>query len=134
MGQQQIILLVLVTVVAGIATIVAINTLEASRRDANIDAIRNDLHTAVIDAQAYYYRFKTMGGGGNSFDGININHLSIASENENASYKITGAEQEVKIKAKSVYKGIKLQLTATMQESGGKLTLEWKNQGVIWEE
>lgn len=133
MGQQQIILLVLVTVVVGIATVVAINTMEASRKEANRDAIRSDMRSVIADAQKYYYTFQAMGGGGNSFDGISINHVSLSSDNENASYKVQGSGQQLEIKANSVYEGIVMQVTATMQGTSGRIELDWQESGVTWE-
>ena len=46
MGQQQLLLVILVTIIVGIATVVAINTFGTAADNANIDAVRNDM-TAI---------------------------------------------------------------------------------------
>lgn len=40
MGQQQLLLVILVTIIVGIATVVAINTFSSAADSANLDAVR----------------------------------------------------------------------------------------------
>ena len=70
MGQQQLLLLILVTVIAGIMTVVAINTMVEMTDSAFEDAVRQDILTAASLAQGYYHKHSMMGGGGNSFADI----------------------------------------------------------------
>ncbi|NGP87996.1 hypothetical protein [Fodinibius halophilus] len=75
MGQQQLLLVILVTIIVGIATVVAINTFSAASDSANVDAVRNDLLSIASSAQQYYMKPEALGGGGNAFDGITANNL-----------------------------------------------------------
>ena len=69
MGQQQLLLVILVTIIVGIATVVAINTFGAAADSANVDAVRQDLATIGAAAQGYYMKPAMLGGGSRSFDG-----------------------------------------------------------------
>lgn len=69
MGQQQLLLVILVTIIVGIATVVAINTFGSAADQANIDAVTNDVATLASAAQGYYMRPGMLGGGGRTFDG-----------------------------------------------------------------
>lgn len=69
MGQQQLLLVILVTIIVGIATVVAINVFGTSAASANEDAVRNDVLTIASSAQGWYIKPTMMGGGGNSFGG-----------------------------------------------------------------
>ncbi|MDZ7715010.1 MAG: hypothetical protein U5J95_02240 [Balneolaceae bacterium] len=64
MGQQQLLLVILVTIIVGIATVVAINTFSSASDSANVDAVRGDLLniaaccTAVLhEAQCLRWRW-----------------------------------------------------------------------------
>jgi len=69
MGQQQLLLVILVTIIVGIATVVAINTFGTAADQANIDAVTNDVATLASAAQGYYMRPAMLGGGSRTFDG-----------------------------------------------------------------
>lgn len=83
MGQQQILLLILVTVIVAIATILAINTMQESHQNANHEAIRQKMMDATTLAQAYYRKNEMMGGGGGSFENISLEELDIQASDEN---------------------------------------------------
>lgn len=68
MGQQQLLLVILVTIIVGIATVVAINTFSSASDSANVDAARQDMLTMASNAQGWYMKPAMMGGGGNAFD------------------------------------------------------------------
>ena len=80
MGQQQLLLVILVTIIVGIATVVAINTFSSAADSANLDAVRQDLAQIGSSAQAYYIKPTMLGGGGSSFTGINFNLISFPSD------------------------------------------------------
>lgn len=69
MGQQQLLLVILVTIIVGIATVVAINTFGAAADSATVDAVRQDLATIGASAQGFYMKPAMLGGGGRTFDG-----------------------------------------------------------------
>ena len=110
MGQQQLILIILVSVLVGIATVVAINTYTEAAKSANLDAIRIDLGTIGAQAQAFYNKPIELGGGGKAFTNISFNDITIARDslngnnmmlmNQNALYSIESvAENEIVITA-----------------------------------
>jgi Tfp pilus assembly protein PilE len=94
MGQQQLLLMILVTIIVGIATVVAINTFENTRNTSNHDAIRQEMTDATSLAQAYYSRPSMMGGGGNSFTGISIAHLQIDESAGLGEFSLTNVQPE----------------------------------------
>lgn len=78
MGQQQLLLVILVTIIVGIATVVAINTFSSAAESANLDALRNDVAAIASSAQGYYIRPEMLGGGGNSFANITFQNITFA--------------------------------------------------------
>ncbi|MGD8428492.1 MAG: hypothetical protein PVH63_12745 [Balneolaceae bacterium] len=98
MGQQQLLLVILVTIIVGIATVVAINTFSSAADSANMDAVRQDLASIAASAQGYYMKPTMLGGGGKDFTGMTFDDLAFggtidASDNtiaynENGTYKL----------------------------------------------
>jgi len=105
MGQQQLLLVILVTIIVGIATVVAINTFGAAADSANVDAVRQDVAQIAAASQGYYMKPNMLGGGGRSFLTITFDHFAfpaaiisengLSAENENGIYVISapGADQ-----------------------------------------
>lgn len=99
MGQQQLLLVILVTIIVGIATVVAINTFGTAADNANLDAVRQDVATIAASAQGYYMKPAMMDGGGRSFVGIEYNKIAFAASgistngkvawNDNGRYEFT---------------------------------------------
>lgn len=98
MGQQQLLLVILVTIIVGIATVVAINTFGSAADQANIDAVTNDVATLASAAQGYYMRPAMLGGGSRTFNDLTFEGLafpangvsadSSSAQNENGRYTI----------------------------------------------
>ena len=106
MGQQQLLLVILVTIIVGIATVVAINTFGSAADQANIDAVTNDVATLASAAQGFYMRPGMLGGGSRTFDtggfdddGLSFDGLAfpatavdqndfLTAQNENGRYEI----------------------------------------------
>lgn len=78
MGQQQLLLVILVTIIVGIATVVAINTFSSAADSANVDAVRQDLASIAASAQGYYMKPTMLGGGGNSFVGMTFKDITFS--------------------------------------------------------
>src|ERR1035437_5550183 len=87
MGQQQLLLIVLGVIVVGIAVVVGINLFNANAVSANRDGIVADLTNLGANAQQWYRKPTSMGGGGYSFTGWTI-PTGLAST-PNGSYTIT---------------------------------------------
>jgi hypothetical protein len=88
MGQQQLLLVILVTIVVGIATVVAINTFQSAAEESNIDSIRQDILQAQSNANAYALKPEVLGGGNGRYQGISLQAISLPEENENATYQL----------------------------------------------
>ncbi len=81
MGQQQLLLVILVTIIVGIATVVAINIFGTSAEQANEDAVRQDMATIATAAQGWFMKPTMLGGGGNSFEAIEFGVLPFSCDN-----------------------------------------------------
>ena len=107
MGQQQLLLIVLSVIIVGIAVVVGINMFGASAVSANQDAVINDLMNFGARAQQYWVKPTGMGGGGNSFLNLDVQHLDSrlasgeALTNSNGTYTIgTGTSANVVLTGK----------------------------------
>jgi len=101
MGQQQLLLVILVTIIVGIATVVAINTFSSAADSANLDAVRQDMISMASSAQGFYMKPGMMNGGANTFDGTSGNEITMSNlncpgdvsgaicTNENGTYELT---------------------------------------------
>ncbi|MFC1565169.1 hypothetical protein ACFL6G_09555 [candidate division KSB1 bacterium] len=68
MGQQQLLLIVLGVIIVGISVAVGINMMTAGAADANFDNVMADLQTMAADAQGWFRKPTSLGGGGRSFE------------------------------------------------------------------
>lgn len=101
MGQQQLLLIVLITIIIGIASIVATNTFDSAAQSANRDALTIDMNTLASGAQDFFLRPEPLGGGGRTFDGfliqgklMPVNGISddgLIAETENGTLEIVSA-------------------------------------------
>ena len=82
MGQQQLLLVILVTIIVGVATVVAINIFGQSAENANVDALRQDVLTLSAMSQGWYIKPALMDGGGGSFDGISVFELGFGFDSD----------------------------------------------------
>lgn len=121
MGQQQLLLLILVTVIAGVMTVAAINTMTEMTDQAFEDAVRQDILAAASLAQGYYHKHSAMGGGSNSFADITLGHILLDSTNENGSYSISSRST-----GSFIITGIPAEGTAT-------LTAEIFEDRLVWQ-
>lgn len=107
MGQQQLLLVILVTIIVGIATVVAINIFGTAADQANRDAVRQDLMAAGVQAQAIWARPTLMNGADRDFTNLNASTIlarlnipgvlatdSSNVENENGIYTLTIGDAE----------------------------------------
>lgn len=100
MGQQQLLLVILVTIIVGIATVVAINTFGSAADSANLDAVRQDVASIAAAAQGYYMKPTMLGGGGQDFSSVSFDGMAfsangisadgLTAQNENGRYIISG--------------------------------------------
>jgi len=121
MGQQQILLVILVTVLVGIATFVAINTMQSTHDDATTDAIRQDILQATSVAITYYRRNSQTGGGGGSFINIQLRDIMLPASNDNARYEISDRTID------------SFRIIATPHTDNANMVAVVNVNGVVWE-
>ncbi|REL33197.1 hypothetical protein DYD21_13160 [Rhodohalobacter sp. SW132] len=102
MGQQQLLLVILVTIIVGIAAVVALNTFSAAADAASRDALQLDLALVASSAQGYYFRPAMLGGGGRTFQDIDFTKFNFSgrvvdgnvleASNENGVYIISAIQ------------------------------------------
>ncbi|NGP89492.1 hypothetical protein [Fodinibius halophilus] len=120
---QQLLLIILVVIIVGLGTIVAIDTMSESRVDSRKSAIRQDILMIVNDAQTYYAKPEAIGGGGNSFDNISNSHIrSIKPSNENGNYQVSGSASSLTVVGIGTKNKIKLIATATVNQDGMQIS------------
>ena len=81
MGQQQLLLIVLGTIIIGIAIVVGINLFQASAVEHKRDLLINEGMTVANNAYQYYHRPRSLGGGQFSFANYEIPPTMINSGN-----------------------------------------------------
>lgn len=84
MGQQQLLLVILVTIIVGVATVVAIQIFGQSAANANIDATRQDVLTLAAQMQGYALKPELMGGGNGTFTGLTVDKLGFGYDVDNS--------------------------------------------------
>lgn len=104
MGQQQMMTVILVTIVVGLAAAVAMSTFGSQAEQANLDAVRVDLQNMASQMQSYFQKPQQLGGGGNTFTGVTfynfnfaadtINAAGTMAQNENGIYEIRSISPE----------------------------------------
>lgn len=72
MGTQQLIFLVLGTIIVAIAITVGIGAFRSYHTESIGDQMQSTLTTLAVEAKAHFLKPKTLGGGGGSFDGFSL--------------------------------------------------------------
>lgn len=135
MGQQQLLLVILVTIIVGVATVVALNVFGTSAQNANRDAVRQDVLQIASSAQGWYIKPQMLAGGGNSFSNLKFNDINFPAAfinsdgteamNMNGTYKITPSSDSFTITAypssDPSYDGVMPTIASDGTKSGGSV-------------
>ena len=97
MGQQQLLLILLGTILVGAAIVLALSLMGAQGVQANKDAMINDLNHLAAHAYQYRISSSSLAGGAGKYTGYKI-PTAIAS-NENGYYSCDVTPDEVTLKA-----------------------------------
>ena len=81
MGQQQLLLIIVGTIVVGIAIAVAITLFNDQASATNRDEVSNDLGHYASIVQGYYRRPRILGGGGHTFNGLTMRKITATYQN-----------------------------------------------------
>ncbi|HDQ00333.1 MAG TPA: hypothetical protein ENN22_14295 [bacterium] len=90
MGQQQLLLIVLSVLIAGVSVALGFTIFAATAASANLDAVIDDLLQLASRAQLYYHQ-PELNGAGNSFVNISMKDISSEAVNSNGVYSIKTA-------------------------------------------
>ena len=92
MGQQQLLLIVLGTIIVGVAVVVGINMFTTGAINAERDALLQDVNNIASSAAAYWRKPAALGGGARDFSGITtVVVFGADSSNANGSYVLSAA-------------------------------------------
>ena len=92
MGQQQLFLLVLVIILVGIAVVVGLESFHSKAVQSNRDEVIIDLNYLASDAQGYYKKTDTYGGGNQSLMNYDIPEQLKA--NDNGDYSVLSTQPQ----------------------------------------
>lgn len=107
MGQQQLLLVSLVTIIVGIVTVVAINTFSSA---SELVDVRQDVGNIAASAHIYFMKPEILGGGEQDFSKMTFRNITFASDtisgdayiagNQNGTYRLLNlTETSVDIEA-----------------------------------
>jgi uncharacterized protein YpmS len=105
MGQQQLLLIALGTIVVGIAIVVGINLFNSHAVNSNRDELISDINAIAVDAQAFYKKPADSGGGGGSFLNWTMPSYFSKYESGKMKYNVKKKKDQIVITATGVYNG-----------------------------
>ena len=127
MGQQQLLLIVLGTIIVGVAVVVGINMFTTGAINAERDALLQDVNNIASSAAAYWRKPAALGGGARDFSAVaDVVVFGADSANANGTYVLsapgvtsftltaTGANEGVIIVATVTQNGVQGTPTITM--------------------
>lgn len=87
MGQQQLLLIVLGTIIVGVAVVVGINMFTTGAVNAERDALLQDVNNVASTAASYWRKPAALGGGARSFVGVSdVTSFGADSSNANGNF------------------------------------------------
>lgn len=89
MGSQQLFLLIVTVVLVGVGVSVGVWMFIDQSTATNRDQLANDLVQFAAQAQKYYRRPATLGGGNSSFSGLTLSRITSKPENANGRYELS---------------------------------------------
>lgn len=122
MGQQQILLIVLVSIIVGLASIIGLVLFENFRDESYKDLIRQEVLEAASFGRLYYSTPAALGGGNQSFAMITMDDIRLDTGSVISSYSIS--ERDITY----------FKITAEPKSDLDDLTLVVYSNRVEWEE
>lgn len=119
MGNQQLLLLVLGTIVVAIAVVVGITEFRAYHIEAVGDEMQSTILTLSAEAKVHFNTPKTLGGGGGSFEGFYGGKTTR--EIGSLKYMIVSFQDAVTTTGMSGYG----YLACEVKHTNGNITLNW---------
>ena len=88
MGQQQLLLIVLGTIIVGVAVVVGINMFTTGAINAERDALLQDVNNIASNAISYWRKPAALGGGARTFIGVTFAKIGVDASNVNGVFEI----------------------------------------------
>ncbi len=90
MGQQQLLLIVLGTIIVGVAVVVGINMFTTGAVNAERDALLQDVNNVASSAASYWRKPAALGGGARTFVGVSdVTTFGADSSNANGTFAMS---------------------------------------------
>ena len=126
MGQQQLLLIVLGTIIVGVAVVVGINMFGQGAVNAERDALLQDVNAIASNAAAYWRKPAALGGGARSFTGItNVTTFGSDSTNANGAFTMSVTNATTfELVATGANEGVIVTATVTQDGVTGTPTIE----------
>ena len=117
MGQQQLLLIVLGTIIVGVAVVVGINMFATGAVNAERDALIQDVNNIASSAAAYWRKPAALGGAARDFTGIaDVTVFGSDSSNANGTYGMTVTNATtIVVTATGANEGVIIVATITQQ-------------------
>jgi len=121
MGQQQLLLIVLGTIIVGVAVVVGINMFSTGAVNAERDALVQDVNNIASSAAAFWRKPAALGGGARDFTGIaDVTVFGADSSNANGTFAMTVTNATtIVVTATGSNEGVIIVATVTQQGISG---------------
>lgn len=125
MGQQQLLLIVLGTIIVGVAVVVGINMFTTGAVNAERDALLQDVNNVASSAASYWRKPAALGGGARDFTGVtSVITFGSDSSNANGSFVMSAvATSQFVLTATGSNEGVIIVATITQQGVSGTPTI-----------
>ena len=125
MGQQQLLLIVLGTIIVGVAVVVGINMFTTGAINSERDALLQDVNNIASAAASYWRKPAALGGGARSFVTVSdVTVLGSDSSNANGTFVMSGnTGTQFTLTATGANEGVIIVATVTQQGVSGTPTI-----------
>ena len=93
MGQQQLLLLIIASLIVGIAIVIGIEQYLENSKQAHQADVRDGLVTIAARAQGWYRRPASLGGGARSFGAIDWGKINFEPETDSGIFELSNLSQ-----------------------------------------
>ncbi len=121
MGKHQLLLIVLGTIIVGVAVVVGINMFTTGAVNAERDALLQDVNNVASTAASYWRKPAALGGGARSFIGVSdVTSFGADSSNANGNFLMSSViTNSFTLTATGANEGIIIVATITQQGVSG---------------
>jgi len=125
MGQQQLLLIVLGTIIVGVAVVVGINMFTTGAVNAERDALLQDVNNIASAAASYWRKPAALGGGARSYVGVSdVTVLGADSSNANGTFVMSAnTGNQFTLTATGANEGVIIVATITQAGVSGTPTI-----------